>query len=40
MIKGSFIGSRTSIGNGVHVINSSVEYSVVLKNALIRVWKG
>ncbi|MDH5419338.1 MAG: glucose-1-phosphate thymidylyltransferase [Candidatus Bathyarchaeota archaeon] len=36
LIKNSFIGPYTSVGNEAHVIDSSVEYSVILENALIR----
>jgi len=36
IIENSFIGPYTSIGNKAHVIDSSVEYCVILENALIR----
>jgi len=36
LIENSFIGPYTSIGDGAHVIDSSVEYSVILENALIK----
>ena len=36
LIENSFIGPYTSVGNGAHVIDSSLEYSVILENALIR----
>lgn len=36
LIEDSFIGPYTSVGNGAQIINSSVEYSVVLENALIK----
>ena len=35
-IENSFIGPYTSIGNDSQVINSNVEYSVILDNALIK----
>jgi glucose-1-phosphate thymidylyltransferase len=34
-IENSFIGPYTSIGDGTKIINSSIEYSVILKNAQI-----
>jgi len=36
LIENSFIGPYTSVGNEAHVIDSSVEYSVILEDALIR----
>jgi len=36
LIENSFIGPYTSVGNEARVIDSSVEYSVILENALIR----
>jgi len=36
LIEGSYIGPYTSIGDGAHILNSSVEYSIVLSNAVIR----
>ena len=35
IIEGSFIGPYTSVGNGCKIINSSVEYSVILENSVI-----
>jgi len=35
LIEGSFIGPYTSVGNGCKIINSSVEYSVILENSVI-----
>lgn len=35
-IKNSFIGPYTSIGNQVEISNSSVEYCIILDNAVIR----
>mgnify|MGYP001139474024 CR=1 FL=1 len=35
-IENSFIGPYTSIGNETHVIDSSMEYCVILENALIK----
>ena len=35
LIENSFIGPYTSIGDEAHVIDSSVEYCVILQNALI-----
>ena len=34
-IENSFIGPYTSIGNGTKIIDSSLEYSVILENAQI-----
>jgi glucose-1-phosphate thymidylyltransferase len=36
LIENSFIGPYTSIGDGAHVIDSSVEYCVILEKALIK----
>ena len=36
LIENSFVGPYTSVGDKAHVINSSVEYCVILENALIR----
>jgi len=36
LIENSFVGPYTSIGNEAHVIDSTVEYCVILENALIR----
>ena len=36
LIENSFVGPYTSIGDEAHVLDSSVEYSVILENALIR----
>lgn len=36
LIQDSLIGPYTSIGNRAQIINSSVEYSVILENALVR----
>jgi len=36
LIENSFVGPYTSVGDEAHVINSSVEYCVILENALIR----
>ncbi|MGQ9726617.1 MAG: glucose-1-phosphate thymidylyltransferase [Candidatus Bathycorpusculaceae bacterium] len=35
-IENSFIGPYTSIGNNTQIIESSIEYSVILENALIK----
>jgi len=35
IIKNSFIGPYTSVGNGAKIIDSSVEYCVILENALV-----
>ncbi|MEM1520750.1 MAG: glucose-1-phosphate thymidylyltransferase [Candidatus Korarchaeum sp.] len=36
LIQDSFIGPYTSIGNGAQIISSSVEYSIILENAVVR----
>jgi glucose-1-phosphate thymidylyltransferase len=36
LIENSFIGPYTSVGNEAHVVDSSIEYSVILENALIK----
>jgi len=36
LIENSFIGPYTSIGNEAHIIDSSVEYCVVLEDALVK----
>jgi glucose-1-phosphate thymidylyltransferase len=36
LIENSFIGPYTSIGDNTQIIESSIEYSVVLENALIK----
>ncbi|MEM2511080.1 MAG: glucose-1-phosphate thymidylyltransferase [Candidatus Methanomethylicia archaeon] len=36
LIQESFIGPYTSIGSRAQIVNSSVEYSVVLENALVK----
>ena len=36
LIQDSFIGPYTSVGDGAQIINSSIEYSVVLENAIIK----
>jgi glucose-1-phosphate thymidylyltransferase len=36
LIKNSFIGPYTSVGDEAHVIDSSVEYCVILENAIIK----
>ena len=36
LVESSFIGPYTSIGNSSQIINSSVEYSVILENALVK----
>ena len=35
IIENSFIGPYTSIGNKTRIVNSSIQYSVILENALI-----
>ena len=35
-IENSFIGPYTSVGDGTKVIDSSVEYCVILENAIIK----
>jgi len=36
LVENSFIGPYTSIGNGARIIDSSVEYCVVLEDALVK----
>ncbi|MEM3886352.1 MAG: glucose-1-phosphate thymidylyltransferase [Candidatus Methanomethylicia archaeon] len=36
VIEGSFIGPYTSIGDNVSILNSSIEYSIILDNALVK----
>ena len=36
IIENSFIGPYTSVGNGAQIIDSSVEYCVILENALVK----
>ncbi|MEM3713415.1 MAG: glucose-1-phosphate thymidylyltransferase [Nitrososphaeria archaeon] len=36
VIENSFIGPYTSIGDNVSILNSSIEYSIILNNALVR----
>ena len=36
LIENSFIGPYTSVGNGAHIIDSSLEYCVILENAVIK----
>ncbi|MGC8937344.1 MAG: glucose-1-phosphate thymidylyltransferase, partial [Candidatus Methanomethylicaceae archaeon] len=35
-IEDSFIGPYTSIGDNVSILNSSIEYSIILDNAIVR----
>ncbi|MBC7091101.1 MAG: glucose-1-phosphate thymidylyltransferase [Nitrososphaeria archaeon] len=36
VIEDSFIGPYTSIGDNVSILNSSIEYSIILDNAIVR----
>jgi glucose-1-phosphate thymidylyltransferase len=36
IIENSFVGPYTSIGDGTRIVNSSIQYSVILENAKIK----
>lgn len=40
LIENSFIGPYTSVGNKTHILDSSIEYCVILENTLIKGVKG